>query len=213
MEERIFFNCGGLKLEGLLDAHEGQRAVVATHPHPLYGGTMHSNVVEAVLSAYAGKGYTTLRFNFRGVGASEGVHEKGIGEQEDVGAALAFLREKGKPVFDLAGYSFGAWVNAHVACRNGKIQRMIMVSPPVNFMDFSLVEHCAGLRMVIAGSLDDIASPDRIAEVLPRWNKNAQLRIIEGADHFFQGKTDEIERIIGALLEIEDGSGKGGEQI
>ncbi len=114
MEEHIFFYSGGLKLEGLLDAHAGQKAVVVTHPHPLYGGSMHSNVVEAVLRAYAGKGYTTLRFNFRGAGASEGVHEKGIGEQEDVGAALAFLREKGKSAIDLAGYSFGAWVNAQV---------------------------------------------------------------------------------------------------
>ncbi len=64
---------------------------------------------------------------------------------------------------------------------------MIMVSPPVNFMDFSLVEHCAELRIVITGSLDDIAPPDLIAEVLPRWNKDAQLRIIEGADHFLRG--------------------------
>ncbi len=171
---------------------------------------MHSDVVEAVLRAYAGNGYTTLRFNFRGAGASEGVHEKGIGEQEDVGAALAFLREGGKSLPDLAGYSFGAWVNAQAACGNAKIQRMIMVSPPVNFMDFSLVKHCPGLRMVITGSLDDIAPPDRISEILPRWNRNAQLRIIEGADHFYWGKTNEIERIIGALLEIEDGSGKGG---
>ena len=187
MEEHIFFNSGGLKLEGLLDSHAGQKAVVVTHPHPLYGGAMHSNVVEAVLRAYAGNGYTTLRFNFRGVGASEGVHEKGVGEQEDVGAALAFLRERGKSAIDLAGYSFGAWVNAQVMGGNGRIHRMIMVSPPVNFMDFSFVKHCAKLRIVITGSLDDIAPPDMIAEVLPGWNKEARLRIIEGADHFYAG--------------------------
>ena len=210
MEERNFFYSGGLKIEGLLDTHAGHKAVVVTHPHPLYGGTMHNNVVESVLGAYAEDGYTTLRFNFRGAGASEGVHEKGIGEQEDVRAAIAFLRERGMSSIDLAGYSFGAWVNAQAMCGNGGIQRMVMVSPPVNFMDFSLVKNCSGLKIVITGSLDDIAPPDRIAEVLPRWNKTARLRVIEGADHFYGGRIDEIARIIGEFLGTVDGIGKGG---
>ena len=200
MEERVFFYSGGLKIEGLIDLRDGAKAVVATHPHPLYGGSMHNNVVESVLKAYGRKGYTTLRFDFRGAGVSEGVHENGVGEQEDVKAALGFLRGRGKSAIDVAGYSFGAWVNAQAIGADEGIDRMIMVSPPVAFMDFSFVGHCPGLRVVITGSRDDIAPPDMIEKVLPHWNKQAVLRIIEGADHFYSTQTDEIERIVGDLL-------------
>jgi alpha/beta superfamily hydrolase len=200
MEEQIFFHSGDVKIEGLLDLRDGEKAVAVTHPHPLYGGNMQNNVVESVLNAYGRNGYTTLRFNFRGSGASEGVHENGIGEREDVRAALDFLRESGKSAIDLAGYSFGAWVNAQAIDDKIEIDRMIMVSPPVHFMDFSSVDHCPGLRIVVTGSRDDIAPPDMIAEILPRWNRQAVLRIIEGADHFYLNQTDEIERIIGEFL-------------
>jgi len=200
MEEQIFFHSGDVKIEGLLDLRDGEKAVAVTHPHPLYGGNMQSNVVESVLNAYGRNGYTTLRFNFRGAGVSEGVHENGIGEREDVRAALDFLRERGKSAIDLAGYSFGAWVNAQAIDDKIEIDRMIMVSPPVHFMDFSSVDHCPGLRIVVTGSRDDIAPPDMIAEILPRWNRQAVLRIIEGADHFYLNQTDEIERIIGDFL-------------
>jgi uncharacterized protein len=200
MEKRVFFYSGGLKIVGLIDLRDGAKAVVATLPHPLYGGSMHNNVVESVLKAYARKGYTTLRFDFRGAGVSEGVHENGVGEQEDVKAALGFLRGRGKSAIDVAGYSFGAWVNAQAIGADEGIDRMIMVSPPVAFMDFSFVGHCPGLRVVITGSRDDIAPPDIIEKVLPHWNKQAVLRIIEGADHFYSTQTDEIERIVGDLL-------------
>jgi alpha/beta superfamily hydrolase len=200
MEEQIFFHSGDVKIEGLLDLRDGEKAVAVTHPHPLYGGNMQNNVVESVLNVYGRNGYTTLRFNFRGSGASEGVHENGIGEREDVRAALDFLRERGKSAIDLAGYSFGAWVNAQAIDDKIEIDRMIMVSPPVHFMDFSSVDHCPGLRIVVTGSRDDIAPPDMIAEILPRWNRQAVLRIIEGADHFYLNQTDEIERIIGDFL-------------
>lgn len=200
MEEQIFFHSGDVKIEGLLDLRDGEKAVAVTHPHPLYGGNMHNNVVESVLNAYGKNGYSTLRFNFRGAGASEGVHENGIGERDDVRAALDFLRERGKSAIDLAGYSFGAWVNAQAIDGRTRIDRMVMVSPPVQFMDFSSVEHCPALRIVITGSRDDIAPPDMIAEILPRWNKQAVLQIIEGADHFYLNQTDEMERIIGDFL-------------
>ena len=111
-EERIFIQSDGLKIEALIDESPGQAAVVVTHPHPLYGGDMYNNVVQSIISAYKQTGFTTLRFNFRGVGRSEGKHGQGIGEQEDIRSALAFLSEMGKASIDLAGYSFGSWVNA-----------------------------------------------------------------------------------------------------
>ncbi len=204
MEEQIFFLSRKWRIEGLLHVQPGQKAVVTTHPHPLFGGTMHSDVVEAVLRAYAEKGYTTLRFNFRGTGASEGTHENGVGEQEDVKAALGFLRERGKSEIDLAGYSFGSWVNAQALCDSNEVRRMIMVSPAVQVLDFSFVHRCPQLKLVITGSRDDLAPSNLIANALPRWNGEAELRIIEGADHFYRGQTDAIENIISAFLEDQD---------
>ncbi|RLJ02607.1 MAG: alpha/beta hydrolase, partial [Candidatus Aenigmatarchaeota archaeon] len=111
-EEKVFFQAGDVKIEGMLYNAPGEKGAVVTHPHPLYGGDMHNNVVETVVQAYREKGYATLRFNFRGVGRSTGSYDEGIGEQEDVRAALAYLTGTGKTSIDLAGYSFGAWVNA-----------------------------------------------------------------------------------------------------
>jgi alpha/beta superfamily hydrolase len=108
-EERISFEVMGLKLEGMLANSPGDMGAVISHPHPLYGGSMHNSVVKAVAHAYQEEELSTLRFNFRGVERSEGDFGNGVGEQEDVKAALQTL---GKKNMDLAGYSFGAWVNA-----------------------------------------------------------------------------------------------------
>jgi len=113
-EERILFDAQGVKIEGRLGGDCARGAVVITHPHPLYGGDMDNPVVESVARAYAEKGMATLRFNFRGVGRSQGRYDEGMGEQEDVTGAVAHVRELGAGSVDLAGYSFGAWVNARV---------------------------------------------------------------------------------------------------
>lgn len=202
-EERIFFKSNGLKIEGLISEGQTKNGVVVTHPHPLYGGAMHNNVVESVVRAYGEKGYTTLRFNFRGVDRSEGVYDNGSGEQEDVRAAVAYLSGLGKRSIDLAGYSFGAWVNAQCIETLTDVKRMIMVSPPVNFLDFSFLKYCAKIRLVIAGSEDDIAPPAMIKDMIPAWNSEAEFNIIKGADHLYWGKTDELETMIGGLIELE----------
>jgi len=202
-EERIFFKSNGLKIEGLISESRTRNAVVVTHPHPLYGGEMHNNVVESVVRAYGEKGYTTLRFNFRGVGRSDGAYDNGTGEQEDVRAAVAFLDGLGKTSIDLAGYSFGAWVNAQCIENLIDVKRMIMVSPPVNFLDFSFLEYTEKIRLVIAGSEDDIAPPAMIKDMIPVWNPEAEFDIIKGADHFYWGKTGELETIIEGLIALE----------
>ena len=203
-EERVFFKSQDLNIEGLIGRSEGRKAVVVTHPHPLYGGEMHNNVVESVDRAYGEKGYTTLRFNFRCAGQSEGSYDDGNGEQEDVREAVAYFVEKGKPSIDLAGYSFGAWVNAQCIESLTHVKRMIMVSPPVNFIDFSFLKYCAKIRLVIAGSEDDIAPPAMIKDMIPAWNSEADFKIIKEADHFYWGKTSEIEVIIGDMIDVKD---------
>jgi len=199
-EKSVVFESGDLKLEGLLDRAEGDAGVVITHPHPQYGGSMQNNVVESLVKSYKKAGYTTLRFNFRGMGKSEGHYDEGVGEQADVRGAVAYLKDLDMTSVDLAGYSFGAWVNAQTIGDLNDVARMIMVSPPVNFMDFSFLQYTPGIQLIIAGSRDDIAPPDMIQKMLPQWNKDSAFHIIQGADHFYWGETGEIESIVGDFL-------------
>ena len=199
-ENSVDFDSGNLKLEGLLDRAEGDAGVVITHPHPQYGGSMQNNVVESLVKVYRKAGCTTLRFNFRGVGRSQGHYDDGVGEQADVRGAVAYLKDLGKTSVDLAGYSFGAWVNARAIGELNDVARMIMVSPPVNFMDFSFLSDTPRIQLIITGSRDDIAPPDMIQKMLPKWNKDSAFHIIQGADHFYWGETGEIESIVGDFL-------------
>ena len=203
-EKRVFFQSEGLKIEGLLCDSAGPRAVVVTHPHPLYGGDMYNNVVEAIVKAYRERNFTTLRINFRGVGNSEGGFDDGLGEQEDVKAALTYLQGLEKSFIDLAGYSFGAWVNAKGLKGYEQVNRVVMVSPPVNFIDFSFLDYNPKIKLVIAGSGDDIGPPEMIQKMLSNWNPDIRFEIVQGADHFYRGKTGEIEKIVRSFLDSED---------
>ena len=199
-EERISFDSGGLRIEGLLHALPGENGVVISHPHSLYGGTMHNNVVRAVAHAYQEEGYTTLRFNFRGVENSEGDFGNGEGEQEDVKEALKYLVGLEKANIDLAGYSFGAWVNALGLDEFEEAQRLVMVSPPVSFIDFSFLEYSSKIKLVICGTRDEIAEYKKVEKMLPKWNNEAVFRVIQGADHFYSGYEQELKEIIGTFL-------------
>jgi len=200
MEKTVFFKSEKLELEGLLGRESDDRAVVVTHPHPLYGGEMHNPVVDIIARAYQQMGYTTLRFNFRGVGRSPGTYDDGKGEGQDVLAALSYLRDTGFKTIDLAGYSFGAWVNAHVNPGAAGYERMVMVSPPVAFMDFSKVSALPSLALVVAGGRDDIGPPDMIRQLLPGWNPEARFEIIQGTDHFYSGALDTLEGVLRQAL-------------
>jgi hypothetical protein len=201
-ERRIFFESDRLRIEGLIEELPGEKGVVITHPHPLYGGTMHNNVVKAVAAAYQDKGYSTLRCNFRGVEKSEGVYDNGVGEQEDVKGALKCLSDLAKKVIDLAGYSFGAWVIALGLEKYESVKRVVMVSPPVDVIDFSFLQHNPKIQLVITGSRDDIGGYRNIQKMLPKWNEKAVFKVIDGADHFYGGKEDELKEIIKEFLKL-----------
>ena len=189
MEEKIIFKSDGFQLQGLL-FRAGVNGVVVTHPHPRYGGDMYNPVVETITRAFQQQGYTTLRFNFRGVGNSQGTYDKGMGEKRDVCRALAHLAQMGIEKTCLAGYSFGAWVNARIHPDDAPVSETIMVSPPVAFMDFDLIQEIANLKLVVTGSRDEIAPVRMIQERLPSWNPAAPFEIIPEADHFFSGYAD-----------------------
>ncbi|MGD2038318.1 MAG: CocE/NonD family hydrolase [Desulfobacterales bacterium] len=201
MEEKITLTAGRYRLEGYWQAGARGTGAVITHPHPLYGGTMNNPVVETVQSAYQQYGYATLRFNFRGVGGSQGNYDNGNGEQHDVRAAIAYVEKMNVSAVDLAGYSFGAWVNTAVTTgSHTSIKSMIMISPPVAFIEFDNPKALSCLKLVITGSRDDIAPPHQIRDLLPAWNPNAQFKIIDGCDHFYIGYLDKLQSILTEYL-------------
>ncbi len=201
MVEKIKFLSENYEIEGLFNKRDKNKGVVITHPHPLYGGDMYNLVVETIVHVYNIKGYSTLKFNFRGVGKSQGQYDNGVGEQKDVLAALSFLADMGLEKIALAGYSFGAWVNAHAVIQEDIfVENMMMVSPPVGFMDFNAINAMNVLKFVTTGSRDDIAPAGIVKKMLPTWNPDARFEIIEGADHFYGGYLEQLESILSSCI-------------
>jgi alpha/beta superfamily hydrolase len=162
--------------------------VVICHPHPLYGGDMENPVVVRVQEVCAALGLATLRFNFRGVGASRGVHGGGIGEQEDAAAALDLLAKAvGGGALAIAGYSFGSQIAAQVGSRDGRIAGLALIAPPLAMYDFGFLEDTRVPTLLVAGTRDQYCPPDEFARFTAArpWITAAP---IEGADHFFFGK-------------------------
>ena len=200
MAEKITFLSEEYEIEGLLNQRDEKKGVVVTHPHSLYGGDMNNLVVESIVHVYHMKGYSTLKFNFRGVGRSQGTHDNGFGEQKDVLSALSFLADMGMDRIDLAGYSFGAWVNAHALQKDTLTKQMIMVSPPVGFMDFKSIVTMDTLKFVVTGNRDDIAPADVIEKMISTWNPNARFEVIDGADHFYGGFLNQLESVLSSTV-------------
>ncbi|MFP4533557.1 MAG: alpha/beta hydrolase [Desulfobacterales bacterium] len=194
-ETPISFKSEELAIDGRLSIADANRGVVITHPHPLFGGDMNNPVVQSIKTVYQRKGYTTLRFNFRGVGRSEGGYDEGRGEKKDLLAAVAFLKDKGVQAIDLAGYSFGTWINA-AAADAVSAHAMIMVSPPVGMLEFDKKATFDTLKLVVTGSGDEFAPPRLVKPLVRDWNPDAALHVIDGADHFFFSHLRELEEIL-----------------
>jgi alpha/beta superfamily hydrolase len=180
LDERAFdVTSDGLRLEGRLHEGAGRLAAVVLHPHPQYGGDMHNHVVTAVCEALAGEGATTLRFNFRGTGASDGAYEGGPGEAADTRAAIAALRalKPDAPVL-LAGYSFGAMIAATIAAGAG-LAALVLISPPLAMAPLPALPDGVP-ALVLAGDRDPI-SPAR--EVLALNAGPVRAVAVPGADH------------------------------
>ncbi len=189
-EESVNIPSGKLTLEGLIakPASGAARAAVVCHPHPLYGGSMYNNVVEAILEALWKRGFATLRFNFRGVGASEGEHTGGLGEADDAKAALRFLLSQPGISSDgaiMAGYSFGAAIAMRTGAELKEVATIAAIALPVGMGDFSPLATSGKKIVLVAGDHDSYCPKRGITELAEKCG--AQLRIIEGADHFFAG--------------------------
>jgi uncharacterized protein len=187
---------------GPLEAlHEGPgdetpivRAAVFCHPHPLHGGTMHNKVVFRLARAARRSGAAVLRFNFRGVGLSGGRHDGGDGEQDDLRAALDYMRDR-YPQLPLAvgGFSFGSRVALRVFCGNPQLERVICCGAPVSAGDWSFVEHCAGPKFFLHSTNDQFGSQQQLQAVVDRAAGPTRLTWIDSADHFFSDALDRFE--------------------
>ena len=169
------------------------------HPHPLGGGTMHNKVIFRAAAALNDAELVALRINFRGVGQSTGTHDEGYGERDDVRAGLDYLAENypGQEI-TLCGFSFGARVGLEVGLSDDRVRRLISIGTPVDKYDFSFVEQCRKPILFVHGDHDEYGNVDRLRELIVRVARQApaELRVIEGAGHFFNGQLDELKRAI-----------------
>ncbi|MGH7906628.1 MAG: alpha/beta hydrolase [Candidatus Binataceae bacterium] len=206
-ETAVEFKSGAIKLEGLLAIPEkgGPFAgAVVCHPHPLHGGSMDNNVVEAICQAMWREGVATLRFNFRGVGASEGEHGGGVAEREDVKAAIEFMagRKEIIPGLVLAGYSFGARVALSITFEPSEVARIIAVALPVS-APIGPPPRAPWRQpiVLIAGDRDRFCAAPDIASFHAAISDRSRLIFIAGADHFFLGFETELAREIQNAVE------------
>lgn len=191
------------RLEALLNAGspDATHAAVVCHPHPLYGGTLHNKVVFHAMKALNSFGFPVLRFNFRGTGLSEGEHASGIGEVEDVRAALAWLEREFTPPVIFAGFSFGAAVGLRAAYDDDRVRALIALGLPAvpvegrNY-DFEFLRACDKPKLFVSGARDPFGPPGKLEALVNTFADPKKLIRIEAGDHFFEGRLREMRETI-----------------
>jgi uncharacterized protein len=186
-------------LEAILEEPEDQPPVFAAlicHPHPLYGGTLHNKVVHRVARGLRRTGAVALRFNFRGVGRSQGVHADGIGEVDDARAALAWLRARYPALpFELAGFSFGARVITKLGCVESP-SRLIAVGFPTRGMELGFLNTCPVEKVFIQSTDDEHGPKAELEGLFQQFAEPKRLIWISARDHFFANGLDELEQAV-----------------
>jgi alpha/beta superfamily hydrolase len=206
MEERVAITAGPIELEGVFTSPPDPAAgggLVICHPHPQYGGDMNNNVVAAIRDGAQDAGYASLRFNFRGVGASQGSHEGGRGEIDDVKAAASMLREKlgsDESEIIIAGYSFGAFVGSQYAAEDSGVDTCILISPPLEHLDFDSLKTAAVNVLFISGDSDPFCALPSLEGFQKGMTAQSSHLVITGADHFFFGQDHMIVAHVAQFL-------------
>ena len=208
MPEVIFAGPEG-RLEGRYHPQKDRDAPIAIvlHPHPNYGGTMNNKVVYNLHYAFYNLGFSVLRFNFRGVGRSQGEFDSGIGELADAATALDWLQSTNPAASQcwVAGYSFGAWVGMQLLMRRPETDGFISVSPPTNAYDFSFLAPCPASGLILHGSNDTVVPPIEVERVVSKLRTQKGIVIdydvVDGGTHFWMENLPEVERRVGAYLD------------
>jgi alpha/beta superfamily hydrolase len=192
------------RIEALLEEPDGgapMEACLVCHPHPLGGGTMQNKVVHRIARAARESGRVVLRFNFRGVGRSEGEHAHGVGEIEDARTALAWLRSRYPELpYMLAGFSFGSRVILRLGCELEQATRLLAVGFPTTFNEFRFLETCTLPKTFITSTHDEYAPVEHMEQWFAWFAEPKRLQWIEASDHFFGGALDQLEAAITAAL-------------
>lgn len=196
----VIFNGPSGRLEGRYTQSKMPNAPLAIilHPHPEQGGTMNNKVTYSLFQLFAARGFSTLRFNFRGVGKSEGEFDRGEGELSDAAAALDWMQEINKNSTDVwvAGFSFGAWIGMQLLMRRPEIEGFISVAPPAHDHDFNFLAPCPSSGLILQGSADRIVPEASVRDLADKLHEQRGIdidyRVLEGANHFFRNQTNEL---------------------
>ena len=215
MPEVIFSGTEG-RLEGRY--HHSKKAgapiALALHPHPLAGGTMNNRIVFSVFQAFQRRGFSVLRFNFRGVGRSQGRFDNGQGELSDAASALDWMQTINPNASRcwIGGYSFGAWIGMQLMMRRPEIGGFLSISPPANTLDFSFLAPCPSSGLIVNGNCDEVVPAASVTKLANKLNHQKGITIdhreIAGADHLFSGHMAELSAVIEEYLDkalAEDG--------
>jgi len=191
------------KIEVLLESPAGPATgvvAVCCHPHPLYGGTLQNKVVHALSRAALDAGVPAVRFNFRGVGASEGSHDAGLGEVDDALAVAEWAQAStGCSRFWSMGFSFGAFIALQLAARRAA-ERLVTVAPPVQRFDFTRLAVPGCPWLVVQGNRDELVNHELVEAWTRGLHAPPKVLVFEGADHFFHGRISELRRAVGDWL-------------
>jgi len=204
----LFLEGAAGRLEALLNAgaESATHAAVVCHPHPLFGGTLHNKVVFHTMKALNSFGFPVLRFNFRGTGLSQGEHDEGNGEVEDVHVALDWLNHEFHLPLIFAGFSFGAAVGLRAACPDIRVKALIGVGVPAipvaadtetpRTYTFEFLRNCSKPKLFVSGARDQFGPRAQLEALVVSAAEPKKLVVIEGADHFFEGRLRELRETI-----------------
>ena len=211
----VIFNGPEGRLEGRYQHSKKANGPIALvlHPHPLHGGTMNNKVTYALYQTFVKRGFSVLRFNFRGVGRSQGQFDSGIGEMSDAAAALDWMQTHNPNASTcwIGGFSFGAWIAMQLMMRRPEIGGFISIAPPADAYDFTFLAPCPASGQIIHGDKDDLvplAAVDKLAQKISSQKTiSIDYRVIEGADHLFSAHMDTLignvnDYLDGALKEV-----------
>jgi len=196
----VIFNGPEGRLEGRYQHSKRPNAPIALmlHPHPQYGGTMNNKVVYTLFHAFVRQGFSVLRFNFRGVGRSQGTFDRGEGELSDAASALDWLQTYNENAEGcwIAGFSFGAWIGMQLLMRRPEISGFISVAPPANMHDFSFLAPCPSSGLILQGDKDEVVPEPSVKKLVDKLSAQRGIaidyRVVPGAGHFFQDEMDDL---------------------
>lgn len=196
----VILNGPAGRLEGRYHHAKVRNAPLALilHPNPEHGGTMNNKITYSLFQACVARGFSTLRFNFRGVGRSQGVFDRGEGELSDAASALDWMQEinPNAPYVWVAGFSFGAWIGMQLLMRRPEIHGFISIAPPAHTEDFSFLAPCPTSGLVVHGGRDNVIPQASVSEFVDRLHQQKGIsidyRVIDGANHFFHEHTDTL---------------------